>query len=322
MLDQYADPPVNGVYRTPDHRFSNLEDYPFSPNYLHVTDRSLGALRLHYLDEGPRSGPLVVCFHGEPTWSYLYRKMIPGLTEAGCRVLAPDLIGFGKSDKPIRKSHYSYAGMVEYMTQFIDQLDIQNATLFAQDWGGLISLRVLSSRPDRFARVVLSNTALPEGRPRKSAEDRELMPREFRMWRLFSRYSPVFPIQKIVGKGVQSSLAPDEERAYLAPFPEGRAKAAARIMPSLVPMDEDDPGAEDNRAAWSVLEAWKKPFLTVFGEDDPITVDWEKEFIMRVPGAAGEPHTRLANTGHFSQEDNPKALVSAILDQLRRQNVL
>lgn len=302
---------AEGVLRTPDDRFRDLPDYPFKPNYVGIEDEAFGKLRMHYLDEGPRDGPVVLCFHGEPSWSYLYRKMIPLLVAGGARVIAPDLIGFGRSDKPSSKSDYSYERMVGWMVQFVDALDISDASLFCQDWGGLLGLRVLAARPERFARVTISNTALPEGRP-------ETIPSEFRGWRMFSIISPVFPIHKIVQKASETELTPAEQAAYLAPFPTRKHKASARVLPRLVPIKPDMPSAAENRAAWAELAKFDKPFLTLFGDQDPITSGWEQDFIDRIPGAKGEPHAIIKGAGHFSQEDAPEELAAAVLDQIAR----
>lgn len=304
---------MTAVLRTPDTRFADLPDYPFAPNYLEIVDDRLGALRLHYLDEGPRDGPIILLMHGEPSWSYLYRKMIPPLVDAGFRCIAPDLIGFGKSDKPTQKSDYSYARHVGWMCSFLTQLDLSEVTLFCQDWGGLLGLRVVAAHSGRFARLVISNTALPEG----SLGEFNIA---FTNWRLFAKYAPVLPIGRILNKGSARGCDAATRAAYDAPFPNRRYKAGARIFPQLVPTSPDDPGAIDNRAAWKVLERFSGPVLTLFGDADPVTLGWEKRFQARIPGACGQPHQIIGNAGHFIQEDAPVELTNAIIAFMHQAN--
>ena len=241
------------VLRTPESRFAILPDYPFAPRYHQLTPQ----LRLHYIDEGPRTAPPVLMLHGEPTWSYLYRHMIPPVVAAGRRVLAPDLIGFGKSDKPAARSDYTYEGQVAWIRHWIEALDLSEITLVCQDWGSLIGLRLAAESPQRFARIVLSNGGLPTAPTRVSAA--------FGVWRAFSRYSPVFPIGWIVQGGTRRRLDRAERLAYDAPFPSAAYKAGARIYPSLVPVSNHNPvGSRDNERAWKVFEAWTKPFICCF----------------------------------------------------------
>ncbi|MBD2841885.1 haloalkane dehalogenase [Erythrobacter rubeus] len=292
------------VLRTPEDRFEALPDYPFAPNYIDIDDPDLGPIRQHYLDEGPQDGPLVLLMHGEPSWSYLYRSMIPPLVEAGFRVIAPDLIGFGKSDKPARKSDYSYARHVEWMLSFLEQLDLDNITLFCQDWGGLIGLRLVAAEPDRFARLVISNTGLPEGAP---------MSKQFMRWRRMSRYSPVFPIGRILNRASTRELSEGEMAAYDAPFPSRKYKAGARIFPSLVPIARNYPGAKDNREAWKILRTFDRPVLTLFGDQDPVTAGWDEIVRNRIPGAKGQAHRTIEGGHHFIQEDAGPELAEAII---------
>lgn len=284
--------------RTPEERFDNLPDYPFEPHYL-----SLGELRMHYVDEGPAGAAPVLMMHGEPSWSYLYRHMIPHCAGAGHRVIAPDLIGFGKSDKPVKVSDYSYQQHMDWMQAFIDQLDLRDVTLVCQDWGSLIGLRLAAENPDRFRAIVVGNGMLPTG-------DQKVPP-VFRAWRTFALYSPWFPVSKIVNTGCFRKLGPGECRAYDAPFPDKKFKAGARAFPGLVPMTPDDPASEANRRAWTVLEQWEKPFLTTFSNGDPITRGGDRYMQKRIPGAKGLPHTTLKG-GHFLQEDSPGPFASAI----------
>lgn len=291
--------------RTPDHRFENLPDYPFGANYVDV-DR----LRMHYVDEGKKEAPIVLLLHGEPSWSYLYRHMIPPLVDAGLRAIAPDLIGFGKSDKLPHKNDYSYAGHVAWMRQFIEALDLQDITLVCQDWGSLIGLRVAAENTDRFARVVLANGGLPTGD--------QPMPKMFSYWRAFATYSPWFPVGKIIQSGTVTELAPEVIRAYDAPFPTRAFQAAARAFPRLVPVSPDDPAAPANRSAWEVFKSWEKPFLTAFSNRDPITRGGEQLFTSQVPGCRDQSHTKIRNAGHFLQEDKGPELAEVVIDFVRK----
>lgn len=291
------------VLRTPDAAFAAISDFPFAAHYCEITDARTGTpLRIHYIDEGPRDAPVVLMMHGEPTWCYLYRHMIAPVVAAGFRVVAPDLVGFGKSDKPAAKSDYSYAAHVGWMRQWLEALDLTRITLACQDWGSLVGLRLLAEMPERFSAVVLSNGGLPEGGP---------APRAFAIWRAFSKYSPVFPIGRIINKGTKRGLSPAEIAAYDAPFPDACYKAGARIFPSFVPF-AGNPAVPDQKRAWEVIERWDKPFLCAFSDGDPITRTGETRFIGRVPGTAGQPHRTLKG-GHFIQEDDPEGFVAAIL---------
>jgi haloalkane dehalogenase len=293
------------VLRTPDDRFANLPDYPFAPNYLDLGP----GLRVHYVDEGPREAPPVLMLHGEPTWSYLYRHMIPPVAAAGLRVLAPDLIGFGKSDKPAARGDYSYAGQVAWMRDWMERLDLRGITLVCQDWGSLIGLRLAAESPERFARILLGNGGLPVGGGK--------VPRAFAIWRTFARWSPWFPIGRIVQTGTRRRLTPAEIAAYEAPFPDARYKVAARVYPTLVPVTANDPANPANRRAWGVFEAWDKPFITCFSNGDPITRGIDQEFRRRVPGTRDQPHTTLRG-GHFLQEDDPQRFAELIVTTCRR----
>ena len=286
--------------RTPDSQFENLPDYPFAENYVEID-----GIRMHYVDEGPRDGNIVLLLHGEPSWSYLYRFMIPPLRDAGLRVIAPDLIGFGKSDKPVRKSDYSYAAHVDWMRQFVEMLDLNEITLFCQDWGSLIGLRVAAENEQRFARIALGNGGLPTG-------DQE-MPRAFTIWRAFALYSPWFPIGRIIQKATVTALSDDVVAAYDAPFPSAGYKAGARAFPALVPVRPDDPASDANRAAWKVFAEWQKPFLTTFSNRDPITRGGEKPWQEMVPGARDREHVKIKNAGHFLQEDKGPELADILI---------
>ncbi len=291
------------ILRTPDERFADLPDWPFEPHY-----EEIDGLRIHYVDEGPRDGRPVLLLHGEPSWAYLYRTMIPPLTAAGLRVVAPDLVGFGRSDKYARKDDYSYAMQVGVQAELVRRLDLQDAVFFGQDWGGLIGLRVVAEDPDRFAAVVIGNTGLPaaEGAPAGN-------PLPFLTWLVFSRYTPVFPIGRLIEASTTTELGPDVRAAYEAPFPDTRYEAGARIMPSLVPISADDPAIPANCAAWKVFEAWQKPFVLAFSDGDPITRGGDQVFRERVPGARGQPHRTIENAGHFLQEDAGPELAEIIV---------
>jgi haloalkane dehalogenase len=292
------------ILRTPDARFRDLPGYPFAPHYEDVGD----GLRLHYVDEGPRDGAPIVMLHGEPSWSYLYRKMIPPFAAAGFRALAPDLVGFGRSDKPDDPADYTYERHVAWITRWLRALDVTGATLVCQDWGSLIGLRVAAENEARFARIVVANGFLPTAR--------QPVPLAFRAWRAFAAYSPAFPIGRIVASGCVSKLAPAIVAAYDAPFPSRSYKAGARVFPRLVPIHERDPAIPANRAAWDVLGRWEKPFLTLFGKNDPILGKGDRPLQEHVPGAKGQPHERFWG-GHFVQEDRGDYLAERIIAWLR-----
>ena len=295
--------------RTPDDRFADLPDYPFAANHVDISDHDRGTLRVHYLDEGPADGAVIVCLHGEPSWSYLYRHMIPLLVAAGHRVIVPDLVGFGKSDKPTEQSDYTYARHVAWMQELlIDHLDIRNATFFGQDWGGLVGLRIVAEHPDRFDRVIVGNTGLPTGQGRISEA--------FMAWQKFSQTTPVFDVGFLINRATVTELSPGEIAAYDAPFPDDTYKAGARIFPTLVPTQPDDPAAEANKAAWEVFRRWDKPFITCFGDSDPVTAGGDAPFRELVPGAQGQPHVTVANAHHFFQEDAAPQLAQIIIDAL------
>jgi len=291
------------VLRTPDAAFEAVEGFDFEPRYLTIHDpETQTPMRVHYVDEGPRDAPIVLMLHGEPTWSYLYRHMIGPVVAKGLRAIAPDLIGFGRSDKPASKQDYSYARHVAWMRQWLEALDLKNITLVCQDWGSLIGLRLLAEMPDRFSSVVLSNGGLPAG---------QRGPAAFKIWRAFSQFSPIFPIGKIVQGGTKRRLSAAEIGAYDAPFPDSSYKAGARIFPSFVPIG-DNVAVPDQLEAWKVLDAWEKPFLCCFSDGDPVTRGGQRLFVGRVPGTAKQPHTTL-HGGHFIQEDDPAGFVSSIL---------
>ena len=292
--------------RTPDDRFAGLPGWPFEPQYTEVSSGDGGSLRVHHIDEGPADGETVVCLHGEPSWGYLYRKMVPVLTGAGLRVVVPDLVGFGRSDKPVERDDYTYQRHVDWMTAWMEAVDLQGATMVGQDWGGLIGLRLVAEHPDRFARVVVANTFLPTGdRPAGEA---------FLAWRKYSQEAPEFNAGRIVQGGCASRpLDPAVVAAYDAPFPDDRFLAGARQFPALVPISPDDPAAEPNRRAWEVLARWDKPMLCAFGDQDAITAGADRIFLQQVPGTKGMPHTTIVGGGHFLQEDKGEELAAAVV---------
>lgn len=287
--------------RTPEDRFKNLSNYPFSANYLEVD-----GIRMHYVDEGPKDGRVILMMHGEPSWSYLYRHMIPVCVAAGHRVIAPDLIGFGKSDKLTDINDYSYKSHMRWMQSFIDQLALTNITLVCQDWGSLIGLRLAAENESRFNAIVLGNGMLPTG-------DEGPVPKAFKIWQNFAIYSPWFPIARIVESGTFKGFSKEERRAYNAPFPSSKYKAGTRAFPRLVPTTPNDPANAANKNAWKILEKWEKPFLTLFSNGDPIMRGMDKKFIKRVPGCKDMPHKTLIG-GHFLQEDSGAVFAQAVND--------
>lgn len=292
------------ILRTPDARFEHLPGWAYESRYV-----QLGELRLAYVDEGPRDGAVVLCLHGEPSWGYLYRKMMPGLLGAGLRVVVPDLVGFGRSDKPAAASDYTYQRHVDWMKGFLDALALPPVTLFCQDWGGLIGLRIAGEEPARFARIVASNTFLPTG---------ELpLPPAFFAWQQFSQSAPVLPVGGIVSRGCASALTAEVIAAYDAPFPDPSYQAGARQFPMLVPSSPADPAAAANQLAWRALQTFSRPFLTAFGDADPITRGADRALQAAIAGAAGQPHTTVRG-GHFIQEDAGPELASIIADFVAR----
>jgi len=293
------------VLRTPDERFENLQDFPFQPQYAEIADPDLGRLRIHYLDEGPRDGRVILCLHGEPTWSYLYRKMIPVFTSAGLRVLAPDLVGFGRSDKPASRADYTYKKHVQWLAQWLCVMRVEQLTLLGQDWGGLIGLRLLAENPAQFARFTLSNTGLPTGDQSMGAA--------FERWKTFSQSDPEFDTGFIVNLFGRGNLNEAVIEAYRAPFPDDSYKAGARQFPLLVPGRPDDPASEDNRRAWKQLMQWHKPALLCYSDNDPVTQGADQPFLKLVPGTRGQPHCTLSGH-HFIQEEDGVRWAQAVVD--------
>lgn len=296
------------ILRTPDERFARLSDYPFAPHYCEIPALGGKKLRVHYVDEGENNDEVVLCMHGEPSWSYLYRKMIPLFVKAGYRVLAPDLIGFGKSDKLADQDDYSYKNHLDWMAAWLEAIDGKNLTLVCQDWGGLLGLRLVCTYPDRFKRLVIANTGLPIGTG---------MSEGFKQWLAFSQNSPDFPVGNIVSGGTKNGLSDEAIAAYDAPFPSDEYKAAARAFPRFVPVTPEHPQVEENKQAWKILAAWDKPVLTAFSDGDPVSSGGEKIFQEKVKGAQGQPHTIIKGGGHFLQEDCGEVLAQHTIELIK-----
>lgn len=295
------------ILRTPADRFADLPEWPYRDHY-HLVPAGEGSgrmLQMHFVDEGPADSDEMLLLHGEPTWSYLYRRMIEPLADAGYRVLAPDLIGFGRSDKPAEQSNYTYQRHLDWLETWFLDLDLRRVTLFAQDWGGLLGLRLVANHPDRFDRVVVANTGLPTGDHAATEA--------FLEWQRFAMTSPHFPIAKILQNSTVSELSPEVLGAYEAPFPSDEHMAGARSFPALVPTSANDPASAANRAAWGILRSWDKPFLTAFSDSDPITSGGERPFQKLIPGAQGRDHPTIHDAGHFLQEDKGEELAELLL---------
>lgn len=299
------------VSRTPDSAFEHLPDFGWEPAYAEVHDPDGGTLRMAYVDAGPIDGPVALLLHGEPTWSFLYRHVIRVLVDSGIRCVVPDLVGFGRSDKPVRQADYSYARLVEWTRELVfDHLDLREVTLVGQDWGGLIGLRLVAEHPERFDRVVAANTGLPTG-------DFD-MPDVWWEFRRAVEKTEVLDIGRLVAAGCARPLPDDVRAAYDAPFADERAKAGPRAMPGLVPTRPDDPATAANRAAWDVLAASDLPFLTAFSDSDPITGAMVPVFHQLVPGTRSLSHPTIRNAGHFLQEDAGDDLGQVIAEFMRQ----
>lgn len=289
--------------RTPDERFAALPDFPYAPRFVDV-----GGPRMAWVEAGPADGPVVLCLHGEPSWSFLYRKLFPVFAAAGLRAVAPDLIGFGRSDKPAAREDYTYQAHLDWLRRFVESQDFTGVTLVCQDWGGLLGLRLATEMPGRFARIVAANTFLPTGD--------QGMPKAFFKWREASQTMKDFDVPFIIARACVTPPPPEVLAAYAAPFPDDSYKAGARVFPLLVPASDDDPQTVPNRRAWDVLGGWTKPFLTAFSDSDPITRGADQVFQAIVPGAKGQPHVTL-HGGHFLQEDCGEALAHTVVDFVR-----
>ncbi|MFQ3190075.1 MAG: haloalkane dehalogenase [Paraglaciecola sp.] len=290
---------------TPEHCFEQITDFRYAAHFLHVADNEDGLLKLHYVDEGPRDANVVLMLHGEPSWAYLYRKMIDPVVAAGYRVIAPDLIGFGKSDKPTERSDYTYQRHLDWVRQVIIQLDLKDITLVCQDWGGLLGLRLVAEHPDLFSRVLAANTMLPTGDHGANEA--------FLNWQTFSQEVEVFPVAGIIKGATVTPLSPEVLAAYNAPFPDETYKAGVRQFPLLVPTSPDDPASEANRLAWQTLQKFNKPFITAFSDSDPVTAGGDKIMQKLIPGCQGQAHITIKQGGHFLQEDQGKQLAEVLL---------
>lgn len=313
--------------RTPDERFADLPGYPFEPNYVEIDDGEGGSLRMHYVEEGPADGDVILLLHGEPTWSYLYRKMIPGLAAAGHRVIAPDLVGFGKSDKVVGRENYSYTRHVHWVEAFVEALDLRGITLFGQDWGSIVGLAVATRMEDRFDRIVMANGTIAD--PRRMERMVQVlqdspMPEAFAAWQAFVAAADELDVAMIMAGGPEGAdpipgfdpgLTPEEAAAYQAPYPDPSHQGGVLAFPALMrPQGEDDDVYGIWTAAWEVLDRWEKPFLCLYGKLDPMIGHFDAVFIESVPGTKGLPHQEFAEAGHFIQEEEPEALVAAIND--------
>jgi haloalkane dehalogenase len=294
---------IKVAIRTPDERFRNLDGYNFAPHYL-----TIEGLRIHYLDEGPTGGRPILLIHGEPSWCYLYRKMIPILVAGGYRTIAPDLVGFGRSDKLLRREDYSYQFHVDTINAFVRRLELQDAVLFGQDWGGLIGLRVLADNTATFSHLVVANTGLPTGDHKPSDG--------FLRWQHYSQTVENFHVGGIIKGGCVTPLSTEVIAAYNAPFPDDSYKAGARVFPTLVPISPDDPASESNRNAWQILQQWNGKVLTLFSDSDAVTAGGERPFQKLMPGAKGQPHETIIAAGHFLQEDKGEEIAQKMLDWL------
>ena len=309
--------------RTPDDRFTNLDAYPFAPHYVDVDDLEGGILRMHYLDEGPRDGSPVMLLHGEPTWSYLYRKMIPGLVAAGHRVIVPDQVGFGRSDKPTKQSDYSVARHVSWVRELIQKIDLRDTTFFGQDWGSLIGLTAVLHEESRFRAIAVANAALPdpENLDRMAAAQQDSNDDSaFKRWQDYAAAQEMLDVGGMMMNGVADTglgvpgLTEAERKAYDAPFPDASYQAGVLVFPSLINPENLFPeGAKLFAAAWRVLEKWEKPFVTAYGKADPVLGWFDTVFQTSVPGAKGQPHREFPNGGHFIQEVEADALVEVIV---------
>lgn len=298
------------ILRTPDDRFANLPDFGYPPRYAEVPDGDGGTLRMAYVRHGPEDAPVVLLLHGEPSWSFLYRKMIPVLADAGFATVAPDLVGFGRSDKPAEPGDHSYARHVEWVRSLVfDALDLRSVTLVGQDWGGLIGLRLVAEHPDRFRAVIAANTGLPTG-------DVD-MPEVWWRFRTAVERAEHLDIARFVQGGCRTELPAEVRAAYDAPFPDESYKAGPKVFPTLVPTRPDDPATEANRAAWQALTRSALPFLVAFSDGDPITGGMAPILRRTMPGAADRRHPTIAGAGHFLQEDAGEALADAVVEFLR-----
>jgi haloalkane dehalogenase len=315
-----------GVLRTPDERFAGLPDYPFEPRYVQVETDGIVPVRMHYVDAGPMDGPVVLLLHGQPTWSFLYRKVIGALTAAGLRAIAPDNIGFGRSDKLTERTDYTFGRHIDWLHSLVTGLDLRDVTLVVQDWGGPIGLSVLARDPDRFARVVATNTILHTGDPALAGklawanygvgDGRVMLEERLLDYVLYFQRAPDI-VPSLLLNTVSGPLPSNVLAAYDAPFPDRSYKAGLRQLTALVPLTRNDPGAAIGRATMAALERWERPFLTAYSDGDPSTRGWDAVFRERVPGAAGQDHTTITGAAHFVQEQQGEQLGDVIVGFVR-----
>lgn len=313
---------MTDVLRTPGDRFTDLPDFPFAPHHVEVEADGVPPLRMHHLDEGPDDGPVVLLLHGQPTWSYLYRHVVPVLVDAGLRVVAPDLVGFGRSDKPARATDYTLERHIAWMRSLVVGLDLRDVTLVAQDWGGPIGFSVLAAEPDRFARVVAANTILHTADPALAGrltwalhgdgESRVVIEQALVDYLLYTQRAPELRASDFVAASAATPPPPEVLRAYDAPFPDASFTAGLRQMTALLPLTRNDVGARIGRRTMRALEAWERPFVTAYSDGDPATRGWETVFQDRVPGARGQDHVTIPGAGHFLQEDAGPELARVI----------
>jgi haloalkane dehalogenase len=298
------------VLRTPDERFDALPDWDYAPRYREVVAADGTLLRYHFVDEGPRDAAPVLLLHGNPSWSYLHRHMIRGLVERGHRVVALDLMGMGRSDKLVDRTAYTVEAHLDWMQQWIDGEDLRDVTLYCQDWGGLLGLNLVRLQPDRFTRILASNTGLPAGEGTNAA---------LQAWIEFSQSVTPLPVGAIVDGASTRTLTEAERAAYDAPYPDATYQASPVQFPVLIPAPPDHPAVPLFRATWDFLETWTRPFLTVFGSEDAIAFKpgSHLKFQRKVPGAQGQPHRVIEGANHFIQEDASDELVE-ILDAFTR----
>lgn len=298
------------MLRTPEHCFADVPGYDHPARFVQVeAGDGSPPVRMAYVDAGRADAPVCLMLHGEPSWGFLYRQVVDAVVVAGYRAVVPDLVGFGRSDKPSDPQDYTYARHVGWVGSFLDSLALSDVTLLCQDWGGLIGLRIVGQQPGRFAAVVAANTFLPVGEP---------APQAFLDWQRFSQEAHPFPVGFVLQNATETTLRPEVVAAYEAPFPDESFTAGARRFPMLVPTTPDDPGAVDNREAWRGLAAFDRPFVTDFSDGDPVTRGGDRVLQQQIVGAAGQPHVVLTGGGHFLQEDVGPQLAEVVVATLHR----
>jgi haloalkane dehalogenase len=294
------------VIRTPDERFANLPDYPFEPNYLDIPDEKFGKLRMHYLDEGPADGRIILLAHGQGCWSYIFRHMIPMLVRGGHRVIAPDYIGFGRSDKLPDTEDYTFQKHIDWLVAFFREMNLADATAYLFDWGGFFGLRIAAEHPEFFARIALSNTQLPTG----DSPGREW----FINWRTEQFALPEFPQGEMINSGVKHPLSPETIAAFDAPYVDESYKTGPRRFPMILPISPDDPAAPANRAAWAKLADWSKPVLTLYSAEFSGSSMGPDKILNHIPGTRGQAHALLDDAGFYIVEDQPHELARRLLE--------